>query len=405
MFIDRKSAIWLMLAEAILPERGPTRDNLAQYIGETPVFEFVYEVLAKELHENQKYDSETPSSQLVEISEYKDPEATANRLVDLFVTLPWEYTLSIKFENEFSELFSESIKQYELTDSLRIVTPNDEFIKAFPLKSGIEARDRSVSGLGLLSILQDPTWDENASYLQIETSGFIGHYGDTTPLDDSISVLKQFCGLGIALRLFEINYTYKTSPVKSKFYIHQKVANKWIIEKSQDLESSVSETFSDLVINSLNGQLDTNDKKLGWVKSRLNSFKNVFSNQSKAQKVLLGSQWLFDSYCGKNELLSFVQTTVVLEILLGEKTVSDLMGLGELLRNRCAYLIGSSHDERKEILSDFKVIYDVRSKIVHRGKSRLTNHERTLFSKLQWMCRRVIQEEVKLLEKDIKKKA
>lgn len=405
MFIDRKSAILLVLAESVLPERGPAKDKLEQYIGEAPIFEFIYEFLAKELNENQKYDSKIPDIKLTELDNYKDPVATANRLVDLFESLPWKYTLSIKFENEFSEFFSENLKKYELGDSLRVVTPDEDFTKSFPLQTGIESRDRAILGIGLLSIFQESKWDEKAAYLQIETEGFIGHYGGTTPLDDSISILKQFCGLGIALRLFDVNYTYKASPVKSKFYIHQKIDEKWVIQKTKDLETSISETFSDLVINNLNGQLDSDEKKLGWIKSVLVSYKNVFSNQEKSQKILLGAQWLFDSYCGKNELLSFVQTTVVLEILLGEKVVSDIIGLGELLRNRCAYLIGTSHEQRKEILDDFKIIYDVRSKIVHRGKSRLTYNERSLFSKLQWMCRRVIQEEVKLLEKDLKKKA
>ena len=203
MFIDRKSAIMLIRAESVLPEFGPIKESLEQYIGETPVFDFLYEFLGKELHENQKFGLETPVSKLVELDTYKDPKSTANRLVDLFDSLPWEYTLSIKFENEFSELFSQNFSKYNLTDSLRIISPDDEFNKAFPLQSGIEARDRSVSGLGLLSISQKPQWDEKAAYLQIETSVFIGHYGGTTPLDDSISILKQFCGLGIALRLFD----------------------------------------------------------------------------------------------------------------------------------------------------------------------------------------------------------
>jgi hypothetical protein len=62
---------------------------------------------------------------------------------------------------------------------------------------------------------------------------------------------------------------------------------------------------------------------------------------------------------------------VAMEILLGDKAVSDLMGLGELLRNRCAYLIGDSQTQREEILDEFKKIYEVRCQIVHRGKSRL----------------------------------
>ena len=91
---------------------------------------------------------------------------------------------------------------------------------------------------------------------------------------------------------------------------------------------------------------------------------------------------------------------VVLEILLGEKDSSDEIGLGELLRNRCAYLISKTHKDRSEILQDFKRIYAVRSQIVHRGKSRLTPDERSLFHNLRWMCRRVIQEELTLLKAD-----
>ena len=103
---------------------------------------------------------------------------------------------------------------------------------------------------------------------------------------------------------------------------------------------------------------------------------------------------------GTNQLLSFVQATVAMEILLGEGSKSDVIGIGELLRNRCAYLIGKSRGQREELLKDFEKIYDVRSKIVHRGKSRLTFEERSLFNKLQWMCRRVISEELGLIAKD-----
>jgi hypothetical protein len=74
------------------------------------------------------------------------------------------------------------------------------------------------------------------------------------------------------------------------------------------------------------------------------------------------------------------------------------MGLSELLRNRCAYLIGKDQRQREEILDDFGRIYDVRSQIVHRGKSRLSREEQGLFYKLRWMCFRVVQEEIRLLE-------
>ena len=150
----------------------------------------------------------------------------------------------------------------------------------------------------------------------------------------------------------------------------------------------------------MNGYLDTDEKKANHIEGSLEKISKALHQESESEKVQLAGRWLFDSYSGENELLSFVQTTVALEILLGEKESSDLMGLGELLRNRCAYLIGDSHKQRKEILNDFNEIYSIRSKIVHRGKNKLKRYERVLFYKLQWMVNRVIQEEIKLLGKD-----
>jgi Apea-like HEPN len=124
----------------------------------------------------------------------------------------------------------------------------------------------------------------------------------------------------------------------------------------------------------------------------------VFSGGPKAEPIVLASEWFFNSYTGNDQLLSYVQAMVVLEILLGDKTTSKEIGLGRLLSNRCAYLIGTTQEERAAILSDFNQIYDVRSDIVHEGKSRLTRDERVLFYTLQSFCHRVIQEEIKLLK-------
>ncbi len=44
----------------------------------------------------------------------------------------------------------------------------------------------------------------------------------------------------------------------------------------------------------------------------------------------------------------------------------------------------------------------MRCEIVHRGKTRLSESERYQFVRLQWISKRVIQEEVRLLGNDLK---
>jgi hypothetical protein len=273
--------------------------------------------------------------------------------------------------------------------------------------SGIEARDNSMSrgGLGLFSIFTENKWYDDSVVLQFNISGYVGRYGSTETSRKIEENLRSFCGLGIAIRLFKIDKKYRSTPTKANFYIHKYENDNWIVQGVDELDTSVSDTFNDLVVHDLDGALDTPEKTSTWMTRRFSEINVVFENLDRTKKLLLACQWLFESYSGKNELLSFVQTTVVIEILLGDKVSSDQMGLGVLLRNRCAYLIGSSQSQRDKILKDFQEIYDVRSKIVHGGKSRINYRERTLLSTLQWMCRRVIQEEVKLMIEDVKKSA
>jgi hypothetical protein len=403
-FLERQSTFPLILIEDILPQTGRLKESIEGYISETPLYDFLFGTLSRELYENQEFDSETPLINLTDIPGYQNALSVAERLISDFESLPWEYSLSIKFDNDFGDMFARSVGEFVLGDYAKLIAPKDQFVEQFPILSGIEKRDRNLFGgstlLTVLKGIEPEEWDRSSTYLQIKVNGFIGQYVNTAPLEEGVSLLKAFCGIAIALRLLKVNRSYRAISPKAKFFIHRKVDSRWVIERVYELEESISRTYSDLVFHDIDGKLDTQQKKVSWMQDALNSIRCVFSNRERSRRIILGSQWLFDSFCGMNELLSFVQAAVVLEILLGEKEISDLLGLGELLRNRCAYLIGRTNKERENILKDFKAIYEVRSKIVHTGKSHLNLDERMLFSKLQWMCRRVIQGEIKLLEKE-----
>lgn len=403
IFLDRFSIWRLLLAEAVLPG-GKTRTTIEKYVNEMPLVDFVYGTLSRELHEFEDYETDGPVRELVTFAPYRDMNAVAARLVAEFESLPWEYRVTTQLSNDFSALFAKSIKEFSLSDSVRLITPTDKTIEEFPLQSGIEKRDREISGTSLavlmLGLPKAEEYNQASTYLQVKVTGFIGKYVDTQPVQDALSALKAFFGLALAVRLLRVESKFRPSPAKVKSYIHRRTGNAWVIEGLSQLDSLPSETPSDLVIHNLDGKIDNDEKKIGWMNHCLPVISLAFSNPERAQKILLAAQWLFDSHCGRNELLSFIQCTVVMEILLGDKAVTDVLGLGQLLRNRCAYLIGDSAKQRDEILSDFGKIYDVRSKIVHSGKSRLNYEESALFRKLQWMCRRVIQEELDLLKKD-----
>jgi hypothetical protein len=403
MFLDRKSLVWLFLANMSLPKHGKLHETLVARVGEYPLFDFVEGWLSRELYTRDEYDSDLPSLPLSQIAGYEDPRRVAEVWVREFETLPWPYVLSLKLPSEVSAVLRDVVNRVPFGDRAFLVCPDDDFIEQHPLLSGNSLIDKRIhSRGGALSLLfsnLDPRWDEAAVYFQIFVEGFVGPYGGGPAAFSVESTIKSFCGLCLALRALKISRTYTASPPKEYVYVHRRGRTRWIIDGRIELDQTTESVFRDLAVHDLDGFLDTDDKKKRWCRSVLSDIQCVFADVKKSEKIILAAQWLFESYSGRNELLSFVQAMVTLEILLGEQSSSEI-GLGELLRNRCAFLISENHQQRIELLDEFNEIYRVRSQIVHRGKSQLTSHERALFRKLQWMCHRAIQEEVRLLKAD-----
>jgi hypothetical protein len=268
-------------------------------------------------------------------------------------------------------------------------------------------QERMRGSVGLLAMLssEPPTYDLGSLFLQVNVGGFIGPYGGSSPTIRAERFFRAFCGLGIALRLFKHSHKLPTgipTVAKSYFYTHKRDENgNWAPDNRLDVQDTTDRGLGGLQMHDLEGRLETDEQKLSWADGALNNIAAVFSASQKGEPIILASQWLFDSHASRDELLAFIQAMVVLEIILGDKKVSDEIGLGALMRNRCAYLIGASHRERSELLDAFDKIYRVRSQIVHSGKQKLTLDERSLFSRLHWICRRVIDKEVGLLKADM----
>jgi hypothetical protein len=397
-FVDPMSTTALIPADSALPHTGDLHDRLDKYVGDRPVQEFVFEQLSRELDELGRYEENTTDENLTDLSQYADIEQTATRLIESLDSLPWNYTTTVALPLDFGTLFGSHLNSFSFSSNLRIVIADEGFEERFPMSLNLK------KGRQLLSTLRgDPTkWEKNHAYLQMSNEGFVGYYGLTPPVADAICHLKAVCGLGIALGLFQIRPLYRRSFIKTKLIVHRQNDDSWAFERFVEMDTAPSEVLADLFLTQLDGRLDSEEKKLDWMQQKLTQMRTVFASGPKGERISLGAQWLFDSSSGQNEFLSFIQAAVVMEILLGEKTATDLVGLGELLSNRCAYLIGKSRSDRDQILKDFRDIYAVRSQIVHSGKNRLDADEGKLFYKLRWLCQRVIFEEIQLLEKDQK---
>ena len=397
-FINRLSRLALFEADNALPDHGPFKEQLVSQVDDFPIVTFVSDYLQSEIFDSQEYDSEKASQKLTEIAAFANPKAVATHLVDEFETLPWKYVLSIKMPSEIGETMSQVIDNtYGLSSNLKLVKITDEFSKIYPLNHKNEKRQEFIHGGSLLfPATDDKEWTEGI-YLQIECEGYIGLFGGTTPALQGECVLKSFLGLGLALKLFDFKSSYFPVPPKHQFYVHKLTEEKWEIETKLELNVDLSRAISDLQLNGIITRAATDQRKKDLLKLILSEMNAVFSSGEQSEALTLAAEWLLDSYAGRDDRLNYVQAMVVLEVLLGDKATSDVVGLGQLLRNRCAYLIGKNKEERDTLLKDFDEIYKIRSQIVHRGKARLNFRERLQFSKLRDICNRVIQREVDLL--------
>lgn len=92
--------------------------------------------------------------------------------------------------------------------------------------------------------------------------------------------------------------------------------------------------------------------------------------------------------------MGFMQLAICAEVLLGTEDGGE--GITGMLASRCAYLIAASAKEREALIDDFKSIYKVRSKIVHRGFGGFTESERSQHTRLRVICNRILKKEFEL---------
>lgn len=391
LFIDPSSLYEVRNIKSI-PKNGDIREKLESYISENPLFDFIYESLSKKVYEDSNCNPDHPDELLTFLDDYKDLSLLSDGLINELDTLPWEYIFTFNLGPFFTEYVAQEITK--ISPDIRLLKANGELTKRFPFSSEVFHRNGYLLGGGLWG-LSPVEWEKDSLYVQINVNGFVGRYVTTTQESQAVDMFKSFIGLMIAMEVFKVGGSYPSGVVKNKFYVHKKTSN-WVADDSKELSEDVSKAISNLQLDDWVGSFESDEKIRNFVTRRLELISKVFSKE-EAERLRIAGQWLFDSYCGNNELLSFVQATIAIEVLLGEKAVSDVIGLGELLSNRCAYLIGNTHSKRKSILYEFKKIYDIRSRVVHRGKSRLDLYEKGLFYKLQEMNNKVIQKEVELL--------
>lgn len=333
-----------------------------------------YTLVAAKLYSSRQFEPKAPDRKLHDLEGFEDLPGVAASLIADIDSLPWRYSVLVPIDRSIAETLLQGGTSRILSPSCSIWLPEAEGFGDFPIAPRVETAFDSI--LGIANSVKNP------SYLQIFIEGYISRYGRAETLEAVDDRVKQFVGYGMALELLAFGAT--TNP-KLRAHLHRHIKDSWVEQGALELAQDASILLSGII-----------ERSPEQYPQRVDRLSGILSHPHSS-RVALAAQWLAEGVGGSNELLSFVQTMTSLEILLGDKKSSDLAGIGVLLKNRCAYLVGKTAERREYILNQFDKIYDVRSRIVHTGHKRLSAEEREMFLLLRVLVIQAIHEEIKLL--------
>lgn len=382
----------LRALDELLPSHGQQHARLDAMIGPHPLSQFVIGRIEESL---RTLAYEKGRRKLTAYEGYADPAAAAGRLAEEFGELPHHYIYSLPLTGIFRDAVEDD-HALPFSEDMKMCGGGATLTGWLPLTTGDDALDALIFGNALLS-RRPESWD--GAHLLLNARGYTADNIENEGDQRVVETIKSFFGLYMAHNLVERRYSPSPRPGHLKVCVHRWDGSRYQLYRQLLLDDATSALIHELHFDELDGNFENARMKRALVTEMGEQVAKAFAPTPEAERVRLAGRWLFDSYAGGNQLMSFLQAMVVLEILLGDKAASDKIGLGELLRNRCAYLLGKSVEERTEIMAEFGRIYEVRSAIVHRGKSIIRATERPLFFKLRAYAQRVIRAELQLLPK------
>lgn len=324
-----------------------TVDHFAGLVGEKPLSSFIKDRILETIRNNYDYDTHIDKKPLISYEEFSDLDGISEKLINEFDSLPLPHFLLLRFPEGLKDAHTNILPPtFSINNSFGTVVPDSDFAEEFPYRDRLSFLTHDALGL---APPEEEEWPKQP-YWTYQADGYIGPSYSTKLVDIFTGHIKSFCGLGISQFVFN-GYPKRTSrvlpglsPNPFEVIVFRKTNSTWKEITRHSLDDEYINLLSGIQIDSDIENIQDSNHRHKIYRSNINQIHKVF--KSSSNKILLASQWLFDSLSHHNSLLSFIQTTVALEILLGGKSSSDIIGISELLSNRCAYLIATSENQR-----------------------------------------------------------
>lgn len=386
-----------------------TKAALDDYLGERPLLALLLGTLSDELNAVDP-TQKAGKGKLCDLPQFADVEALATRLVDMLEAMPREYLASVELPASLArELYRNSAAPI-IGRRVAIIGSWHDDVGGFPsrkgeppqvkppgllgalssssdalsLSSDFEASEAVASSEKSLGRLFDKPPDDVRCHLYITLKGYIHSSYPARQLDRFNTLFKAFVGLGMGIELLEDGWD-------SLVFGMMKLS---LFEKQGDAFTPLDDFYVDEGAANLFRRVRLHYGARRRSVEDVGRIVRILDAEDVAPQLILAGRWLFDSRANRDSVMGFMQLAICAEVLLGTEEGEGITGM---LASRCAYLIATSAKEREALVGEFKNIYKVRSKIVHRGLGGFKEHERRQYQRLRVICSRILQKEIDLV--------
>lgn len=368
-----------------------TQNKLKEYVGNNGLRHIAICEVASFLKTKFKYEQSEPKRTLEEVLTEAEIKKIANEILYKVKRLPIKYGFVFELPHAIFNSRVDDTTECVISQNIKIIYNPSECFGRFDYKSYF-----SFSGNTALQALTRArtSWNDNAAYMIISLEGYCGEYGGDAIVDNFTTITKEFLGLFYAKN--SITRSYGTIKSHNKmmvacFELGKRNTQIYDFEIHSDLfrsfQSVIWEIWDDINKKKLNIGMTHFQKNLSQIS-------NVATSQTVHPNLKTAAQWFFDSIMSSNSMISFIQATTAIEVMFGDKDETEKVGLTNLLANRYAFSVGTSHKDRINKLKEFKRIYGIRCSIVHNGKNKLSTKEMSDYEKLKTICALILSKEI-----------
>lgn len=375
----------LMNAEELLPQSGPKHEWLQRWVGDYSLYALVMGEFEDLIDGAARFDLSLGEVSALSLFSPLSAAEVANLIIDRLNALPRRYRVLMPLPTSITSLFDDQIgNEFDITDGIGLTQQPDEI-------RGLVAKRLSKSGGGnggLLGLIQEAVPLPIYPAMVFEVSGYIPLNRHTATVDELHRRYQSFIGLCLALGIFELGNERPEDETIELMMEFQDITDpdggRVSFRKLLDGDQGIVHRLK------ISQNLDRDT-----IVARLTLVGRVLSESERHDKFMKAGRWFYQSMSGDDQIMSFLQATIVLETLLGEKSSgAEAPSLTSLMANRCGYLLGGSAVEREHIIASFKEIYKVRSNIVHSGMNTLVHRQKIVKVSLNSLCRKVISKEL-----------